>query len=66
MISGNLLSLSWWGRLSPNGGVGLLRNGVHVDLLPVVTCIGLRLDDLWTDDELLLNDQNGCIVVVKI
>jgi hypothetical protein len=44
----------------------LLRDGVHVDLLPMMTGVWLWFDNLWTDNQSLLDDQDGSIVVVKV
>jgi len=35
--------------------------------VPVLALVsGLRLDDLWTDNQLLLNHQHGSIILIEV
>ena len=44
----------------------MVSNGVHANFLPVDVRVWVcqRLDDLWRDNQALLDDQNTGVVVV--
>ena len=60
----SVLLLSGWSGLPSDGAIRTGRDGVHIDFLPVLLGIRLRLNDLCRDLHTLLDHQEASIVLV--
>lgn len=63
--SDNILSFSWWCWFPSHWAVSCCRNIIHIYFLPMNCRIwSKRLDDLWTDDQSLLDNKDTCVILM--